>query len=518
MALLIWRLQGVRSAKLLIRPLLACRDHHATRRKTMPDDPGCHANRSTLHWQPFSGEPAVHAAHNGGYEHDPCWYHGFRYAEESRRGLDDIEDLWSPGRFTFELTPKNEGRLVFSSMPLAARVAASLDARKRAEAKRRGPAPKTSRAALLRASESYIVRRGKGRTIIAGYPWFTDWGRDTFISMRGLCLATRRLDVARGILLEWSKLVDRGMLPNFFPDGETEPHFNSVDASLWFIVTAAEYLKLARNRDRARLVPAMTAILKGYRDGTRFGIGLDKDGLIRAGVPGWQLTWMDAKYEDECFTPRIGKPVEIQALWLAALRAAAKLAAAPKERAEWNALHEKGVAAFRARFWNPDTKALFDVVDGPDGDDPAIRPNQLFAISLHDDLLPGAQARAVVKTVERELLTPMGLRTLSRNHSDYHGEYEGNHRKRDTAYHQGTVWPWLIGPFVESWLKVNGDTIAVRKKARKFLARLEAHLAEGCLGQVAEVASGDPPHRAGGCTAQAWSVAEMLRVLILLGK
>jgi predicted glycogen debranching enzyme len=526
-----WTLFSGSPSLLRIRPLLSGRDYHGL--QTAGEiDTRFQSSRHGVSWRPHAAIPAIHAGHNGRYHHDPNWYWSFAYGIEEHRGLEAHEDLWSPGEITFSLAPGSPAVLILSTDAIGApaeRAAEKLGAGERAR-RARLKKPATWEAELERNSDAFLVRRGAGRTIVAGYPWFTDWGRDTFISMRGLCLATGRLDMARGILLEWAKTVDMGMLPNRFADEGDQAEYNSVDASLWFVNVAGEFLAKTKNKDLKILWPAMSAIMRGYHDGTRYGIRVDADGLVRAGEPGSQLTWMDAKFESECFTPRIGKPVEIQALWLNALKTmsalepkAAPIFKSPRsakgaKRAaplslDWEKLFRRGAISFRKRFWNPKTSCLFDVVDGPSGDEAAIRPNQLFAVSLPAALLPAARARAVVDAAEKHLLTPIGLRTLAPKDPGYIGRYKGGRRERDAAYHNGTVWPWLLGPFVEAWVRVRKNSKKAKTDARRFLAALDAHMESWCLGSVAEVADGDAPHNPGGCPAQAWSVAEPLRLM-----
>jgi predicted glycogen debranching enzyme len=361
---------------------------------------------------------------------------------------------------------------------------------------------------LDRAADAYIVARNKGSTILAGFPWFTDWGRDTFIAMRGLLIACNRLADAESILLEWAGTISEGMLPNRFPDSGA-PEFNSVDASLWFVIAVHDYLATGHASDDTTIAlhEAIDSILQGYANGTRFQIGADQDGLIKAGIPGVQLTWMDAKVGDWVVTPRIGKPVEIQALWINALR----IAAAWNPR--WTPLAERASASFQARFIDTATGTLHDVVDvdhEPGKIDTSIRPNQLFAIGgLPFALLDRDQARPIVALCEQHLLTPLGLRTLSPDHPDYKGRYGGAPLQRDGAYHQGTVWPWLIGAFADAWLYVNDDPDTARSR---FLEPLHAHLHVAGLDHVSEVADGDAPHTPGGSPFQAWSLGELLRL------
>jgi predicted glycogen debranching enzyme len=363
------------------------------------------------------------------------------------------------------------------------------------------------------------VQRGQGETVIAGYPWFTDWGRDTFIALRGLCLATGWLDDAHDILFDWAGTVSDGMLPNRFPDRGSIPEFNSVDASLWFIIAVHDFLEATASAgvtiepsSQERLQRAVEAILNGYAAGTRFGIHLDNDDLLAAGIPGVPLTWMDAKVGDWVVTPRIGKPVEVQALWLNALRIGGQFSR------KWVSLFERGRESFRARFWNDTGGYLHDVVD-PDHQpatvDATFRPNQILAVGgLPVALLEGEQARRVVDAVEARLLTPLGLRSLAHGLPGYAPRYQGGVRERDGAYHQGTVWPWLIGPFVEAWIGVRGGTTAAKREARtRFLGPLLSHLDAAGLGHVSEIADGDAPYTPRGCPFQAWSLGEVLRLM-----
>jgi predicted glycogen debranching enzyme len=373
------------------------------------------------------------------------------------------------------------------------------------------------------------VRRGEGQTVIAGYPWFTDWGRDTFVALRGLCLATGRLDEARDILLGLAATVSEGMVPNRFPDGPAEPlEFNAVDASLWYVVAVHEYLQAAargraaggrdNDHDAPRLRRAVLAILSGYAGGTRHGIHMDRDGLLAAGEPGVQLTWMDAKVGDWVVTPRIGKPVEVQALWLNAL------AVGGDYDTQWQATVERAKAAFVERFWNEEGGYLNDVVDAdhnPGAVDTSFRPNQIFAVGgLPVAVVEGERARRVVDAVEARLWTPLGLRTLAPGDMSYVARYEGGVRERDGAYHQGTAWPWLLGPFVEAWVRVRGGTKAAKDEARsRFLAPLVSHMQEAGIGHISEIADGEAPHTPRGCPFQAWSVAEAIRLdRVVLGR
>ena len=507
-----WRLSApAPGVTLCVRPLLSGRDYHALHHENpgFAFAPRVH-DGERLRFAPYPGVPEIDLVANARYAHAPEWYRRFEYAEELARGLDAVEDLASPGVLRFDLSAGRAALLVGTAGTLDgdAGALARADALRADERKRRDELG----APLRRAADAYLVRRGAGRTIVAGYPWFTDWGRDAFIALRGLCLATGRLDEAGAILGEWAGAVSEGMLPNRFPDAGEAPEYNAVDASLWYAVAVGEYLRRRpRAGERARLQAAVDAILDGYDRGTRFGIRADADGLLAAGVPGQQLTWMDARVGDRVVTPRIGKPVEVQALWLNALAVAARW------RPALESAVERGRASFLARFWNADTGALHDVVDVdhvPGTADPSFRPNQVFAVGgLPLALVEGERARRIVDAVEARLWTPLGLRSLAPGSPGYAPRYEGGPSARDGAYHQGTAWPWLAGPFVEAWLRVRGGTPEARREAReRFLRPLEDALALAGLGHLPEVADAEPPQRAGGCPFQAWSLGELIRL------
>jgi predicted glycogen debranching enzyme len=518
-----WRLTSrvqYTPVRLFVRPFFSGRDYHSMHHENSAFRFEPERRDDRLIWYPYDGIPAVHAISNGNYRHQPDWYRRFRYDEEAARGLDASEDLAAPGVISWDLAAGN-AYLIFSTGPYAeSAIAPGASAQELARWVYTSElARRTAFASPLhRAADTYLVKRGDGTTILAGYPWFTDWGRDTFIALRGICLAANRLDEARRILLEWSGAVSEGMLPNRFPDRGESPEFNSVDASLWFVIAVHELLERATRSgftvppsDRALLEAAVDAILSGYAAGTRFGIRLDEDGLLAAGVPGQQLTWMDARVGDHVITPRVGKPVEIQALWLNAL----SMAAARSTR--WAELCARGRASFETRFWNEDTGTLHDVIDvdhRPGAVDSTLRPNQIFALGgLPVMLVSDERARRALARVEASLLTPMGLRSLAPTEPGYVGRYAGGVATRDGAYHQGTVWPWLLTPFVEAWLRVRGGSRRAIAEARdRFLAPLLGHLGEHGLGHVSEIADGDAPHAPNGCPFQAWSVGELLRL------
>lgn len=511
-------------ARVFVRPLLAMRDVHALRRRTDDVRPGAYVASdapgevSRVDWAPVAGEPTVACRFTGKYRHEPLWYRDFVYEEERRRGYDDTEDLFSPGELELDLSDGAAHVMFHALVPGAGAPTTGFDVEPRAwferEIARRSALP----SALDRAAESYLVRRGTGATVVAGYPWFADWGRDSFIALRGLCLARGELQAAGEVLEAWAEVVSSGMLPNRFVDSTELPEYNAVDASLWFVVAVGELLDTCARagasvaEPRRRLLSGATrAILEGYATGARHGIRMDSDGLLAAGEPGVQLTWMDAKVDGRVITPRIGKPVEVQALWANALAVGAR------EEARWADLLERVRSAFTARFWDPQLGYLCDVVDVdhvPGRCDRTLRPNQVLAVGgLPLALVRGSMATAIVETLERELVTPVGLRTLPRGHADYRGRYAGGPVERDEAYHQGTVWPWLLGPFVEAWVRARGNDDAARRDARaRFLAPFREHLRVAGLGHVSELFDGDAPHGPGGCPFQAWSLGELLRL------
>lgn len=466
------------------------------------------------------------ACSGAAFRHDAAWYWNFLHRVERERGLDDSEDLWRPGRFTVELKPGQSVTFVASAesaLPADPEATFTAErARTNSLLGRRFDAEPAWIRQLALAADQFIVRRGEGgQTVIAGYPWFGDWGRDTMIALPGLAIATGRLDTAAAILRTFAQHVSQGMLPNRFPDAGAEPEYNTVDATLWYVHAIQAFLDASGNEAFAReLYPVIADIIDWHVRGTRHAIRVDaSDGLLFAGEPGVQLSWMDAKVGDWVVTPRIGKPVEINALWHRALQVAGGIAARLGDRAaarRYRAMAKRVANSFRQRFWYAEGGYLYDVVDGPEGmagvggrtADPALRPNQLFAVSLPGDLLGPAQQRSIVDICALELYTPFGLRSLARSDRNYRGAYRGGPWERDGAYHQGTVWAWLLGPFVAAHYRVYRDAAT----ARSFLDGIAAHLRDAGLGSVSEIFDGDQPHLPAGCPAQAWSVAEVLRV------
>jgi predicted glycogen debranching enzyme len=515
--------------RLRVRPFVSGRDYHATHHQNSAFRFDAATSDATVVFRPYDGLPAIVCLSNGTYDATPDWYRRFLYTAERERGLDDTEDLASPGAFTWQLStaaPRavwllKAGAIAGGERRTAADVVRIAEDACAAERTRRS----AFASPLDRSADAYLVQRGSGRTIVAGYPWFTDWGRDTFIALRGLCLATGRFVDARNILLEWSTAVSEGMLPNRFPDHGEAPEFNSVDASLWYVIAVHELLQSRGSREfvspiqRRILQSAIRQIVSAYARGTRFGIRMDADGLLAAGAPGVQLTWMDARVGDRVITPRIGKPVEIQALWLNALGIAARI-----DR-EWRGPYEKGRATFVERFWNDETGHLADVIDVghvPNTRDDTFRPNQILAVGgLPISVVDGWRAIQIVEEVGRRLVTPLGLRSLAREEIGYAPRYEGDSSARDAIYHQGTVWPWLIGPFVDAWVRVQKDPKkAVAEARERFIAPLMAHLESAGLGHVSEIADAESPFAPRGCPFQAWSLGELLRIdrVLLTGR
>ncbi len=550
------------SIEFVLRPIIGLRDFHALQKSHAPL---CYTPIGDAllirHGVPDSCE-LVLSCSSMSFRKDPQWWFNFVYRNDKERGQDFYEDLWSPGFFKCRLDsparivlwaslraplPQKEpdlqrgaGQELKAATIENCRIPgqwseAHLEAvcndlrRYQEDVKLRAKKANQDGQHAIRdrryeilclAADQFIVRRrtcDKQRTtILAGFPWFSDWGRDAFISLPGLLLLTNRLDDAKSVLTTFAAAVDEGMIPNRFDDYSRTAYFNSIDASLWFIHAAFQYLTASGDSQTftQQLLPTIRWIADSYHKGTRFGIHADADGLITGGNADSQLTWMDGKYEGIAYTPRYGKAVEINALWYNSLcRLAQFYAGRDVETAKhFQSIADKVAASFCERFWNETAGYLNDCIL-PDGSaDASLRPNQILAVSLPFSALSIGRQRCVVEVVERNLLTPYGLRTLNTQDSRYKGRYVGPQRERDEAYHQGTVWPFLIGPFVEAYLKVNGFSRKNKKRAAEFIQPLLEHLTEdGCLGQICEIFDGDAPHRPRGCIAQAWSVGELIR-------
>lgn len=531
--------RGIAPLTLTVKALVNYRDYHATthadnwRMQITPVTNGLQitAFDSATPFYLFSQPASITPQHD--------WYRGFYLNVEAYRGLDAIEDHLLAGLLESTLWPGQSLTIVASThsnptlngqTAYAERQNYEQQLLRRVKANRfTWPGCPRSESTCARhlvlAADQFIARREQpdnpnGYTIIAGYPWFTDWGRDTMIALPGLTLSTGRPHLAKNILKTYAGLINAGILPNRFPDTGDAPEYNSVDAALWYFYAVYHYLRYTKDKSFAdEIFPTLVEIIDHYRQGTRYNIKVDpKDGLLYAGEPGIQLTWMDAKVGDWVVTPRIGKPVEVNALWHNALRVMAMLAKQlQKNHVVINQYKKQAdVVAenFRRRFWYSPGSYLCDVIDGPGGDpdyegkryDRRLRPNQIFAVSLPFKLLTNEQAKAVVDVCAQHLLTPYGLRSLAPTEPAYSGRYGGNPYQRDAAYHQGTVWPWLMGPFVRAYLRVYQNPAV----AHSYLQPLIEHLASHCVGSVSEIFDGDPPFTPRGCFAQAWSVAELI--------
>ncbi len=517
---------GDRFAVLAVRPFVAFRDYHSLagengsiQRLPEKEEPGL------LQLHPYEGLPALKLHHNGvGFTLEPDWYRKFEYLEELDRGLDFREDLFTHGYFSFELSSKNPSAFLLATLNEKGRL--TLDQVEEMESREKTrrqqvtlsiPSADAFVEQLALAADSFLIRRADGASsVIAGYHWFTDWGRDTMICLPGLALVTRRFELAKNILSSFLKYCDQGMLPNRFPDKDGQPEYNTVDATLWLFHAVHEYFKATDDVAfvREEAFPKLEEVIDWHIKGTRYGIHMDEsDGLLLAGTEGVQLTWMDAKIGDWVVTPRHGKPVEINALWYNAMRVMETLARQleKRERAKfYQGLADRIQQSFIQSFWNEEANCLFDCIQN-NIPDKKIRPNQIFAVSLPFPLLPLEKARAVVKTVQEKLLTPYGLRSLAPEDPEYRKVYRGNPYERDSAYHQGTAWAWLIGPFVDAYLNAFGVSEENCNYLLSLFDQLRHHLSEAGLGSISEIFDAEPPHQPKGCASQAWSVAEVLR-------
>lgn len=519
-----------------VRPLVAFRDFHALTHENDAIGVRVEIEEGRVRIVPTRELPWLFLAHDGTVTQTRDWYRFFEYEDERARGFDYVEDLWHPATlsFTFEEipgapAPRREAAIVASTSPRSAadiHLLRNSELSRKQELTRRAGADPFVRA-LTRASDQFLVAREDLTTVIAGYPWFSDWGRDTMIALPGLALATGRPEIARAILLAFSRHVSDGMLPNRFPEQGEEPEYKSVDATLWFFEAARATVEATGDAGflRDRLYPALADILSWHVRGTRYGIRVDTDGLLEWHAAGEALTWMDARVDGRPVTPREGKPVEIQALWFNALCTMRDFAERLGMKDSSNACRARAEAC-RASFLEafPDGGGgLVDCVDGAAGApglvrNRSIRPNQLLAVSLHHSMVPTPLAHRVLAVVEEHLLTPFGLRTLAPKDPAYRGRYEGGPAERDGAYHQGTAWPWLLGPYVAAFLETYGSGPQARDRMRAVLEPLRAFVLGDGLGQVPEIFDGDAPQDPRGCVAQAWSVAELLRAELLLGE
>ncbi len=469
------------------------------------------------------------------FTHEGGEHREIAYQLEAERGYESRGHLWSPGFFSVSLRPRRIATLVASTEAWPTVLALEPDEALISDAERRRrlisvahpKAREQPAAELVLAADQFIITpagrvedaaraRAAGdevRSVIAGYHWFTDWGRDTMISLEGLTLTTGRHAEAGWVLRTFGHYIKDGLIPNYFPDGQNDGVYHTADATLWFFHALDRYVETTEDRATLRLLlPRLREVIDYHLRGTRFGIGVDiHDGLLRQGAEGYQLTWMDAKVDDWVVTPRRGKAVEINALWYNALRLMEQWLREEDSEEAAKSIGDHATRAydsFNRRFWWEEGGHLLDIVDGENGDDTACRPNQIFAMALRHPVLDERHWDAVLNTVKERLLTPVGLRSLSASHPDYKARYFGDLRARDAAYHQGTVWGWLIGPFIDAWLKVHPEDKA---GARQFLEGLLPHLNQACIGSISEIFDAEPPFSPRGCVAQAWSVAEALR-------
>lgn len=500
-------------------PLITRRSYHDLGAENHLQTKTSFFDAGILTLMPYANLPEFYIALDGAeFRATNYWYNHFVYTEEQQRGLAHEEDLFSPGILTLKLEEGTKAIVMLSTSDPTGRKARQL-----MEAERHHRTKIINREKhhpllkqLVFASSQFIVRRDEDlKTVIAGYHWFTDWSRDTMIALHGLCLTTNRLDDAMKILKAFANSVSEGMLPNRFLDRGQQPEYNNADGTLWYFVAIHQYLEAGGNRKfvSEQLLPVLQEIIDWHYQGTRYGIKAADDHLLFAGEEGMQLTWMDAKVGDWVVTPRIGKAVEINALWYNAHMIYAGLLRqhGGKKKAKSYRKNAKRIKkAFLKVFWNETIGYLNDVVNN-DHADTSLRPNQLFAISLCFPLLKGKKAAAILEVTEQKLLTPFGLRSLSPDDGNYRGRYAGNISERDGAYHQGTVWSWLIGPYVDALFNTYGKE--AKAKAQRAINPLIGHLQDAGIGSISEIFDGDAPHHPRGCIAQAWSVAELLRVI-----
>lgn len=501
--------------ELELKPLLSFVDYHSLQHENAELDIGFTAASKTVSVHPYGEMPTLYFNHSGAkIEETGYWYRDFVYAIERARGFDYTEDLFQPFAMRFDLS--SPAVVIASTEMHDASGIADLETAelfRREELIAQSGFKDDFAMQLALAADQFIVKRGAGETIIAGYPWFSDWGRDTMISLPGLTLATNRPEIARNILLEFSKHISEGMLPNRFPDAGDEAEYNTVDATLWYFEAIQAYVEKTGDHDfvRKELYPKLAEIIVWHLRGTRYNIHIDTDGLLYAGEPGVQLTWMDAKIGDLVITPRTGKAVEIQALWYNALKIMADLAMRfgdAEDKTRYDAMADLAKISFNAVFWNEAEDCLYDVVENGTRDS-SIRPNQIFAASLRHTMLDTERIRKVVDKIESELLTPFGIRTLSPRDAAYCATCTGSPFDRDAAYHQGTIWPWLIGGFIDAYGRAYPDR---KEKVAAFLEGFRTHLSAAGVGQISEIFDAEEPHHPRGCPAQAWSVGEILRI------
>jgi predicted glycogen debranching enzyme len=515
-------------------PLMAAKGYHCLTHEGPQMHWDADFNNGIFHNQPDGKTDVFISVPGSSYQHEPRWFNNFQYSVEQYRGQDFTEDLFNHGTFSVELKQGDSLGIIISTENPAGRDAQELLSEETMRRKlliSNQPDDETIKQLVL-AADQFIVKRTialsessqvsplwgdlEGATIIAGYHWFTDWGRDTMISLPGLCLSTHRFDDAKKILSAFANSVSLGMLPNRFQDNGEEPEYNNVDGTLWYFIAVYKYLQATGDKDFVlrKILPVLKEIVEWHYKGTRYNIHVDGDGLLYAGEVGQQLTWMDARIGNWVVTPRMGKPVEIQALWYNVLRIFAELLKLNDQQHDAfvvNLSAEKAKDSFNRQFWYAEGNYLYDNIDETGNPVTELRPNQLFTISLPFALIEGEKAKAVLKIVEENLYTPVGLRSLPRSDSHYVPVYGGDQWHRDSAYHEGTVWSWLLGAYVDAIVKTQGTS--GKAQAVKVIEDFKYHLNEGCIGSVSEIFDADAPHHPRGCVAQAWGVAEVLRVI-----
>ena len=510
-------LEAAQPFSMELLPLITARNYHSLSHEGPQMHWHVDFENGIFHNQPDGKTDVFISVPNAIYQHTPRWFNNFQYIVEQYRGLDYTEDLFNHGTFTVELKQGDSLGIIVSTENPEGRNALELLTKENMRRQlliSNQPDDETFEQLTL-AADQFIVKRGEYlKTIIAGYHWFTDWGRDTMISLPGLCLSTGRFEDAKKILAAFAKTVNRGMLPNRFGDNDEEPEYNNVDGTLWFFIAVNKYLEATGDRAFVlkELLPVLKDIIDWHYIGTRYNIHVTEDNLLFAGEEGQQLTWMDAKIGNRVVTPRMGKPVEIQALWYNALRIFAELLQLNGQEDDSGMLNmsaERVRKSFGQQFWHIEGNYLYDNINEKGERIAEFRPNQLFAISLPFPLIEGDKAKVVLQQVTDHLYTPVGLKTLPKTDANYVPVYEGDTFHRDSSYHEGTVWSWLLGPYIDAIMKVHDD----RGKALEVINNFKFHLNEACIGSVSEIFDGDAPHHPRGCVAQAWSVAEIIRVI-----
>ncbi|MGQ9603923.1 MAG: amylo-alpha-1,6-glucosidase [bacterium] len=511
----------IRASEVLLelKPITAIRSHHNLISENEEQTIEIEVGPTTLRVERKGIGSFTISFKKGRFEYQPCWYRNYHYRRESEYGYPSREDLFCPGRMVFPFANSTRIGLAISTneMPIY-----DIEERKQKEIQRRNQILRYFGdnegfvSTLGLAADAFIVERGDdGCSIIAGYPWFADWGRDAMISLPGLCLATGRYDQAKKIIKTFIDLMRDGLIPNCIPESGDEPAYNTIDATLWLFEAVWKYYETTGDGEFIiDILPALRNSIQCHLNGTRYGIRVDEDGLLMGGVEGVQLTWMDAKVGDIVITARIGKPVEVNALWYNALRIMSMFSStfgALADESHYDILATRVHQSFNEKFWNQEKRCLYDCLT-KDGADSSIRPNQIFAISLTHPVLLRDHWQDTISVVEAKLLTPFGLRTLSPDDHRYRGWYSGDIVSRDNAYHQGTVWPWLLGHYLEAYLKTYGTTAHTIAYCYDRIQAFSEHLRWAGLGTISEIFDGDSPHLPNGCIAQAWSVAEILRI------